>query len=285
LRDAFLTYWRGILLATLLTVATVWLALSGRLGLYIHPRYFVFTVVMVAIGGVAVLAAFLIGRRGDTHAHAPAHAPAPAPAPAPDDPPPSSHMLLPITPVDHVSSASAREEHVGWRGAAAVAGSVVIVLVAAVALVALPPTTLSASLAGDREVNASIDTGDDAPVLVGGDTSAFTVKDWAVLIRQGGSDAVLRSADPTIMGFIVPIEGSSDSFSVARYSITCCAVDAQPFGVTVVMPGWQDSLEAGQWVEASGRFIENPDAAAANGWVLESSATVAIEEPSDPYVF
>lgn len=264
MRDAFLTYWRGILLATLLTVATVWLALSGRLGLYIHPRYFVFTVVMVAIGGVAVLAGFLLGKRSDAHGHdhaADAHDHVDLLAPEPPRPPGRLRTGL------------------------AVAGSAAIVLVAAVALVALPPTTLSASLAGDREVNASIDTSDDAPVLVGGDTSAFTVKDWAVLIRQGGSDAVLRSADPTIMGFIVPIEGSADSFSVARYSITCCAVDAQPFGVTVVMPGWQDSLEPGQWVEASGRFVENPDASATNGWVLESSGTVAIEEPSDPYVF
>ena len=260
MRDAFLTYWRGILLATLLTVATVWLALSGRLGLYIHPRYFVFTVIMVAIGGVAVLAAFLIGKRTDAHGgEADEH----------------GHVHLETAPVRPPSR---------LRSTLAVVTSAAIVLVSAVALVALPPTTLSASLAGDREVNASIDT-DDAPVLVGGDTSAFTVKDWAVLIRQGGSDAVLRSADPTIMGFIVPIEGSDDTFSVARYSITCCAVDAQPFGVTVVMPGWQDSLEAGQWVEASGRFIENPDASAANGWVLESSSTVAIDEPSDPYVF
>lgn len=255
MREAFLTYWRGILLATLLTVATIWLALSGRLGLYIHPRYFVFTVIMATIGGIAVLAGYIVRqRRADAHDHDHEHDAAPA----------SGGRM---------------------RGALAVAGSAVIVLVAAVALVALPPTTLSASLAGDREVNASIDLGDEAPTLVGGDTSEFTVKDWAVLIRQGGSDAVLRSSTPTITGFVVPIEGRSDAFSVARYSITCCAVDAQPFGVTVVMPGWQDQFESGDWVSASGRFVENPDASASATWALESTETVAIEEPSDPYVF
>ena len=259
MREAFLTYWRGILLATLLTVATIWLALTGRLGLYIHPRYFVFTVIMASIGGVAVLAAYIVRQRlADAHAH--------------------DHDALEVD--DAAPKRGSR-----MRGALAVAGSVVIVLVAAVALVALPPTTLSASLAGDREVNASIDVGDDSPVLVGGDTSAFTVKDWAVLIRQGGSDAVLRSANPTIIGFVVPIEGRDDAFSVARYSITCCAVDALPFGVTVVMPGWQDQFAEGDWVSASGRFVENPDASAAATWALESTETVAIEEPSDPYVF
>lgn len=265
MREAFLTYWRGILLATLLTVATIWLALTGRLGLYIHPRYFVFTVIMATIGGVAVLAAYIVRqRRADAHGHDDDHA--------------HAHVAL-------GDPAPAPKRSGRMRGALAVAGSVVIVLVAAVALVALPPTTLSASLAGDREVNASIDVGDDSPVLVGGDTSAFTVKDWAVLIRQGGSDAVLRSANPTIIGFVVPIEGRDDAFSVARYSITCCAVDAQPFGVTVVMPGWQDQFAEGDWVSASGRFVENPDASAAATWALESTETVAIEEPSDPYVF
>lgn len=255
MREAFLTYWRGILLATLLTVATIWLALSGRLGLYIHPRYFVFTVIMATIGGIAVLAGYIVRqRRADAHDHEHDH--------------------------DAATASGGR-----MRGALAVAGSAAIVLVSAIALVALPPTTLSASLAGDREVNASIDLGDEAPTLVGGDTSEFTVKDWAVLIRQGGSDAVLRSSTPTITGFVVPIEGRSDAFSVARYSITCCAVDAQPFGVTVVMPGWQDQFEAGDWVAASGRFVENPDASAAAMWALESTETVAIEEPSDPYVF
>lgn len=256
MREAFLTYWRGILLATLLTVATIWLALSGRLGLYIHPRYFVFTVIMASIGGIAVLAAFVVRQRVAAHAHDGGH--------------------------EHEHEPTPRGRA---RGILAVAGSVVIVLVAAVALVALPPTTLSASLAGDREVNASIDLGDESPTLVGGDTSEFTVKDWAVLIRQGGSDAVLRSSSPTIIGFVVPIEGRNDAFSVARYSITCCAVDAQPFGVTVVMPGWQDQFESGDWVSATGRFVENPDAAADATWALESTETVEIDEPSDPYVF
>ncbi len=120
-------------------------------------------------------------------------------------------------------------------------------------------------------------------MLAGADTSAFTVKDWAILIRQGGADAALRSAEPTITGFVVPVD--DDSFSVTRYSVTCCAVDAQPFGVTVVMPGWRDALAEGEWVQATGRFVENPDASAAAGWVLEAAGTVPIEEPDDPYVF
>lgn len=248
MRDAFLRSWRGILIAAVLVAATVWLAATGRLGLYIHPRYFEFTVVMTVLGGIAVVAAFLVRPRAE-HDH------------------------------EHDGPAGRR------RTALAVGGSAVLVVAVAAGLLAVPPATLSASLAADREVNATI-TADDAPlVLAGADTSAFTVKDWAVLIRQGGGESVLRGAEPTITGFVVPVDGDPDAFTVTRYAVTCCAVDAQPFGVTVVMPGWRGSLAEGGWVSATGRFAENPDASAAAGWVLKASGAVAIEEPSDPYVF
>ncbi len=62
-------------------VATIWLGLTGQLALYIHPRYFVFTVIMAVIAGVLALAAFALvpgandapdgghTHAGDAHAH------------------------------------------------------------------------------------------------------------------------------------------------------------------------------------------------------------------------
>ena len=48
-----------MLLLVTAAVCILWLALTDRLGLYIHPRYFVFTVIMaliaVALGIVSVL--------------------------------------------------------------------------------------------------------------------------------------------------------------------------------------------------------------------------------------
>lgn len=252
-----------MILAAILVTATVWLAASGRLGLYIHPRYFGFTVVMAIIGGIAVVAAFAMGAPAADHADEDHH----------DDGP------------RRRTRGGARRRRVS--ATASIVGSAVIVVVAAIALIAVPPTTLSASLADNRDVNGTITVSDPAAsvALVGTDTSGFTVKDWAVLIRQGGSDSVLRSATPTIEGFVVPIDGDADAFTVARYAVTCCAVDAQPFGVTVIMPGWRAIVADGGWVSATGRFIENPDAGADTGWVLQATEVVAIDEPAEPYVF
>ena len=55
-----LSRWRGIVLITLALVATLWLAGTERLTLYIHPRYVIFTVLMAVIALVLVLASFLL---------------------------------------------------------------------------------------------------------------------------------------------------------------------------------------------------------------------------------
>ncbi|MEA9986948.1 hypothetical protein QN358_17060, partial [Subtercola sp. RTI3] len=50
--------WQGLVLSVIGVVATVWLGFSGQLGLYIHPRYYVFTLIMAAIAVVLIVGAF-----------------------------------------------------------------------------------------------------------------------------------------------------------------------------------------------------------------------------------
>ena len=108
----FQTRWRGILLSLIGIVTIMWLAFTDQLGLYIHPRYFVFTVVMAAFAAVFVLLAFVLPPRAepDSHTH--------------DDAP-------------------SIERGNGWWAA----GSIVIVLATAVAMLGLPPAVLTTSTA------------------------------------------------------------------------------------------------------------------------------------------
>lgn len=64
--------WQGVLLTLVVGVATLWLAATGQLVLYIHPRYDVFTVVMIVVGMVLSLAtlAYSPVRGDDGHDHA-----------------------------------------------------------------------------------------------------------------------------------------------------------------------------------------------------------------------
>ncbi len=253
MRDSFLKYWRGVLLSGVGAAATIWLTLTGQLNLYIHPRYFVFTAVMAGITVVAVVVALLLPRQRD-HAH----------EDEPEDEPARPRRFQSL------------------RARLAVAVSVVAIAVTVVGLLAIPPRALSPQLAASRGADPTTVAAQSASIkLASADASTFTVKDWAVLLAQGASEDYITAASPSVNGFI--IAGDDGSFTLARYLITCCAVDAQPIGVTIASPDWKSKYQDGEWVQVAGRFV--PDSSAASGWAIQPSTITAIDAPSDPYVY
>ncbi|QAY74865.1 TIGR03943 family protein [Agromyces protaetiae] len=247
-------------------VATVWLALTGQLGLYIHPRYFEFTAIMAVIGGVFALAALALAPRGidDAHGHGDGHVE-------------HEHDH------DHETDASS-ETSIARRTLGAIA-ALVIVAASIVALLVFPPATLTAQTAVQRDVDrTSADLAGDAPSLTGADPSTFTIKDWALLIRQVDDPAAFDGQTATLTGFVAPAPGDpDDTFYVARFKVTCCAVDAQPIGVPVHLPGWKDRFVADDWVDATGGFARDPSGG--DGLVLVPDSVEPTDEPEQPYVY
>ena len=246
----FLQQWRGVLLSLIGIVAVIWLALTDQLGLYIHPRYFVFTVIMAVIAGVFVLLAFGLPTQNGSGQH---------------------------------------ERETPRRGAWVwVPANIVLLAVTAVGMLALPPTTLTTATVSQRDINGSATSAlqDDAITLVGGDDSALTVKDWAGLLRQGADEAFLAGKSPTLVGFVTPDPDDPTSvFYVARFVITCCAVDAQPIGVPVYLPGWQGQFSVDEWVIVTGAFVSNPSTSSVQSVVLTPSEISSIDRPAQPYVY
>jgi uncharacterized repeat protein (TIGR03943 family) len=244
--------WLGVTLSLVGVVAILWLGATGRLELYIHPRYTVFTIVMAVIGGAASIAAFLVVP-GPAHEHDDE---------LPEDPP-----------------------RTGWRAAMAIGGSVLLVAASVVALLVLPPATLSSATADNRDIAGSTAlSSSDTTELVGGDSTTFTVKDWATLLHQGLGDDFFAGKAAAFSGFLVATD-DPDVVYVARFLVTCCAVDAQPLGVPVLLPGWQDDFAADDWVAVTGGFSPNPDPAATEPIVLVPATFDAIDQPAQPYVY
>ena len=127
MRENLGTRWLGILLSLVGVVAILALAATGSLELYIHPRYTVFTVVMGVIGGVATMAALLFAPSAADHGHA--------------------------------THEEADESPSRARRTLGAVGSVLLVLVAIVGLLVIPPATLTASTAQNRDL-----TGVSAPL-------------------------------------------------------------------------------------------------------------------------
>jgi uncharacterized repeat protein (TIGR03943 family) len=252
LRRRLVARWQGILLALIGIVATAWLAATDRLGLYIHPRYFWFTVIMAAIAAVLVVAAFALAPLAEPESH------------------------------EHAPDASTRRS-----GSIRAALAATIVVGAAFALLVLPPATLTSATATQRSINSTGATLDrNVPVFAGGDTSQFTVKDWAMLLRQGPDADYLADKTVDVTGFVTASPDDPENvFYVARFVVTCCAVDAQPVGVPVYLPRWAERFAADQWVEASGVFAPNPGSPSTEALLLTPDELSVVEQPDQPYVF
>ncbi|PPF23813.1 TIGR03943 family putative permease subunit [Rathayibacter rathayi] len=269
--ERLLARWKGVVLSLIGVVSTLWLAATGRLGLYIHPRYFEFSVVLAVIAGVLLIAAFAVVPGAeedghaqlseDTHGHGHGHG--------------HEHDL------DHLHAPSAP-----WRRVLALVAGVAVIASAAVALLVLPPAALTASTATQREVNTSAVDASVTAAVPTGDPASFSVRDWATLLRQGASEQFLAGRTATVSGFVTPDAADPENvFYIARFVVTCCAVDAQPVGVPVYRAGWADTYAEGQWLEASGGFGANPSVTSAETVVLEPATVTPIDEPAMPYVY
>lgn len=249
----FLSHWRGILLSLIGIVAILWLGLTDQLGLYIHPRYFVFTIAMSVAATVFVLLAF---------------------------------AFLPNTASEVVrpEPSSKSPRGVGaWTSA-----NILLLAVTAAALLVLPPVTLTNATVAQRDINgsASSPADNESVILVGADDSALSVKDWAGILRQGADEVSLAGKTPTLIGFVTPDpDDPTNVFYVARFVITCCAVDAQPIGVPVYLPGWQDQYDVDEWVSVTGGFVSNPSTESFQPIVLSPSDISVTDQPARPYVY
>jgi putative membrane protein len=247
--------WQGIVLVVAALVSTVWLAITNQLILYIHPRYIVFTVIMAGLGLLLVVASFVSAPHHDHEGETEDGA----------DPGRVARLLS--------------------------IGATVLTLVVAVGLIVVPPATLTTATADQRVINST--TVGAGTKTVGSATSAsagafakFTVLDWSSLLRQTTDVSFYQGKQVDIVGFITKDSGDATNvFYVSRFVITCCAVDAQPVGVPVYLPNWQNGYKPDQWVRVTGSFDTNPSNKSDQPIALLPTKTTPVDQPSEPYLY
>ncbi|MGV8857418.1 TIGR03943 family putative permease subunit [Rhodoglobus sp.] len=242
--------WWGVILIVVAVSATMWLAASQQLVLYIHPRYVVFTVIMAVIALVLGVMSVAI-RPGST------------------------------------------EEPAVRSGWSRVLGVIALVLsgVVALSLVVVPPATLSSATASQRDIVGStvgsdsqnvddVDSADESLI------ASFTVVDWASLLRQTSDPSFYSNKTADLVGFITPSDDDPDNiFYLSRFTVTCCAVDAQPTGVAVYAPGWSNEFAIDSWVRITGNFEINPSSRSDISLVLVPKTLSIVERPNEPYLY
>lgn len=252
------TRWLGVGLAAILSVVTLSLALTGRLGLYINPdsTWFAVGMALVLLVGSALSFALPLGAEADhghdhgDHEH--------------DD---ESHH-------DHAPTFAERAGVTATLvGGAAASGVVLLTLF-------LPPASLSAELAMSRDVGAPpLFAGSDAVTLAAtGDTSSFGVGDWATVFATATNPDAFDGDTVTLTGFVTPATAEG-GFALTRLVITHCVIDAQPASLPIAAAG--STPETGQWVTITGTVASTSDGKLS----IDATSVEAIDEPADPYEY
>ncbi|MDH6181221.1 putative membrane protein [Microbacteriaceae bacterium SG_E_30_P1] len=241
--------WRGVVLVGLAVIATLILAFSNQLVLYIHPRYVIFTVVMIVIALVFVVASLLLADRGD-----------------------------PEEPATRFSKGFAVA---GLAIASLVAVSMIVLPPATLSSVTADQRDINSTALGASET-----TLEDAASASAATFSSFTVLDWASLLRQTSDVQFYADKPVDVVGFITAdTDDPENVFYVSRFFVTCCAVDAQPTGIPVYQPGWSSTLSADDWVQVTGTFEANPSQGSTQPLALIPDQVTPTEQPSEPYLF
>lgn len=238
-----------MILVAIASVATVVLAVGNQLVLYIHPRYIVFTVVLVVIALALAAASVLASRSHDD-----------------DEPSRGWSRLLSVA-------------------AIVVAGALALGMLA-LPPATLTSATAQQRDINSSTIGADAQDVESAAAAPTGASASFTVVDWASLLRQTNDLDFYEGKPVDVVGFITPdADDPENVFYVSRFFVTCCAVDAQPAGVPVYSPGWAAQFEADDWVQVTGEFSANPSSGSTEPLAVTPDQVLPTDQPSEPYLF
>jgi putative membrane protein len=242
--------WRGVALAGVAIVVTLWLGATNQLILYINPRYIVFTLVMALIALGLLVASFVVRA---AHSH--------------EDAPPTRSQKI-----------------------TTVLGGVVTIVLAIGMVTVPPATLSSATAIQRDVSASTIVSSSQAVSTSSTASNAsyarFSVLDWSTLLRQTSSPAFYAGKPASIVGFVTPdADDPANLFYLTRFVITCCAVDAQPVAVPVYLPDWKTRFAADAWVSVTGGFVSDPSRRSTAQIALVPSAVKVVSKPTQPYLF
>ncbi len=241
--------WQGLALMTVSIVVSIWLAATGQLILYIHPRYVLFTVIMAVIGLAFVVASFLPRA---THDHE-----------------------------ERPSGAGAVFSGIATAATLTLAATLMVLPPATLSSATADQRGINTT--GVRTDGASVD---DVASATDAAVASFTVLDWASLLRQTSDVGFYDGKPASVVGFITRHPDDPENmFYLSRFVITCCAVDAQPIGLPVYLENWEGAFAVDEWVAVDGGFRANPSRQGTQPIVLVPADIQVIEQPTEPYLY
>jgi putative membrane protein len=131
-----------------------------------------------------------------------------------------------------------------------------VMLVLAILIPFIPLKSLSSDSFVSRSLNGNVRVSTNEKqditqkIKFSINTNDFTIYDW--LKAKGLDDlSVFNDKEFTGTGFITPKEGNI--FSLSRFIVSCCVVDASPVGILVEYD-YNKEFKVNDWLEVKGKF-------------------------------
>ena len=241
----------------------LWTRLSGgTLSYYVSPRFWWLTI--VGMIGLVIVALSYRWPSGDQPAHDHNH----------EHEHEHEHEHT-----DHEHAHHNHTEHVHhrlrWGGALIVALPILFGLL-------VPAQPLGASALGNREIDIS-SSALPQTVQAAAEKSALSrnILDW-MRAFQSGDPTQYVGEEAQVTGFVFHDERLAENqFLVARFTVNCCAADAQIAWLVAETPD-AGTLVTNEWVEVRGIFGEGGESGLP---VLQVSQLAQVDIPNFPYLY
>lgn len=150
----------------------------------------------------------------------------------------------------------------------------------------LPARSLTSATVSQRSTDAGslVTTSSSKPIntLFAGSSRGLKLSDWSRLLSGNNDTSYYANKPAKVSGFVYDAGLGPNTIWLARFVVTCCAVDAQPIGIPIEITDWESDYEQDQWLEVEGEFVLK-ETAEGEQLVLEPTKTTQIEQPSNPY--
>lgn len=154
----------------------------------------------------------------------------------------------------------------------------------------LPPAGLTSNTALrrglDNDTSTIVRSSDDVQVLssFGKDTRTYDISVWLKSFSINPEPTEYIGKKVSVTGFYhIPENNINDTFTIARYVITCCSVDARPVGLTVQQIS-NTNLSENDWVKVDGEF-NVMEVNSKNILVIKPDIITKVDKPNNPYIY
>lgn len=160
------------------------------------------------------------------------------------------------------------------------------VLLIALLCLLMPAKTLTVRTAENRSQSSQVSnkvSGLSSYDSFNQDFSYFDVADLSAFLSNNPTKEQIIDKQVELEGFI--FEDSDGQKFIARFKLSCCAVDARPLTIPLLKNDVVSSVIIGSWYRISGKFVLNEGNQSQYPYAVETTTVEGIVEPLEPYVY